>query len=106
MLDGLPADRLNPRGAELPVHVEARPARHPWMTDLPRQLIICGLGWAGYMLMYAVLAWLYPLHAQKSEAIANARHLIDLERALHVFDELQFQQWVTQHELVKQLLTG
>jgi len=77
-----------------------REAHGPWVTDLPRQLLIIGGGALGYALTYPLLKWLYPGDLQRRVGIDTARHVIDLERWLRVFNERDLQQAVSQHSLL------
>ncbi|HLZ72642.1 MAG TPA: phosphatase PAP2 family protein [Dehalococcoidia bacterium] len=57
-----------------------------WRRDLPVQLAVIAAGGA-YVLNSAILGRLFSADERRRLAIEHARRLVDLERALHLFNE-------------------
>lgn len=79
----------------------ARPGR-PWPVQLARELGIYGCGFLAYAVTYVVLKLLYAPGDHARLAIENGRRVVDLERWLHLFGEVQLQRVVLEHHWLVQ----
>ncbi len=77
-----------------------------WCLDLPRQLAVIGAGAAAYVVNYWLLSHLFDAERWRRLAVAHARRVLDLERALGVANEPNLLHLAQEHRAIGLLANG
>lgn len=82
------------------------PRSRPWQIDALWQLFVAAGGYIAYSLSVGAVQWAGAIKARESIAVANARHIIDLERTLGIFDERHLQSLIVDNDLLMQVFNA
>ncbi len=77
-----------------------------WCRDLPRQLAVIGASAAAYVVNYLLLSHLFDADGWRRLAVAHARRVLDLERALGVANEPKLFRLAQEHRAIGLLANG
>jgi membrane-associated phospholipid phosphatase len=77
-----------------------------WQLDALWQLTVAAGGYIAYSLSVGAVQWAGALKSRESLAIANAGHIIDLERGLGVFRERDLQTLIVNNDVVMQVFNA
>ncbi len=78
----------------------------PWYRDALWQLFVATCGYVIYSLSVGAVQWLGATKARESLAIADATHIIDLEKLLGIFREHQLQSLIIDNDVVMQIFNA
>ncbi len=91
-----------------PAHAreQATAPRTPWYRDALWQLFIATCGYVVYSVSVGAVQWLGVNKARESMAIANAGHIIDLERIAGIFREQRLQSLIVDNDALMQIFNA